>query len=507
MSTAHRDESPHEQIAAVDLGSNSFHLIVARHGGDRLHVLDRIRERVALAAGLQRDGTLDDAAGLRAIDCLQRIAERLRGIPPRNIRVVGTNTFRKIQDGGRFLGKAEAAMEHTIEVLGGAEEARLVYLGVRYEVGALDRPILAIDIGGGSTELALGEGSAPCVTESVQAGCVTWSTRFFKDGKISRKRLQSAMLAAQLELEPVMHRFIGQGDPQVIASSGTGLAIEKIGMEAGWTTGGIDQRLLDRLQAAAIDAGHADALELPGLSDARRPLLAGGLAIVLAVFDAIGTDSMRTSRSALREGVLVDMLGRIAGDDRRERSVRDLADHARVDPAQFKRVAETAERLFEAVAQDWGLKGPAREFLRWAAILHEVGLSISHTDYHRHGAYIVAHADLPGFSRTDQEMLAAMIRVHRKRISRNRLPDCEKATAVMIRDVALLLRLSVRLHRSRTGAGLNHLRFDGIVDGLRIHVEPAQADANPLTMEDLHVEAMHWKRMDRVLDIAQQSPP
>jgi exopolyphosphatase/guanosine-5'-triphosphate,3'-diphosphate pyrophosphatase len=511
VSVIHPEGKPHEQIAAVDLGSNSFHLIVAHHGDDRLRILDRIRERVALAAGLNTDGSLDDAARRRAIDCLGRIAERLRSIPATNIRVVGTNTFRKIRDGGVLLRDAEEAMGHTIEVLGGAEEARLVYLGVRHEVGSLDRPMLAVDIGGGSTELALGNGPSPSVTESVQAGCVTWSTRFFTDGKITQKRLKSAVLAAQLELEPVMHRFVEHGDVHAIASSGTALALEEIGMKAGWIQGGIDKELLDRIQAAAIEAGHADSLDLPGLSEARRPVLAGGLAVLLAVFKATGTTAMRTSRCALREGVLVDMLGRRAGDDRRDRSVLDLAEHARIDSAQSKRVADTAANLFAAVARNWELDQTAGEFLRWAAILHEVGLGISHTDYHQHGAYIVTHCDLPGFSRTDQEKLAAMIRLHRKRISRNRLPDCDEATAAMVRDTALLLRLAVRLHRSRTDSGLSQLHPEAIRNGLRLNLDHQEVQANPLTLGDLHVESRHWDRMERVLDLsvnrAQQSVP
>ncbi|MDP6479446.1 MAG: Ppx/GppA phosphatase family protein [Phycisphaerales bacterium] len=511
MSRTRREDLPHEQIAAVDLGSNSFHLIVAHHSVDRLHVLDRIRERVALAAGLGKDGTLDDSARRRAIDCLQRIAERLRSISPRNIRVVGTNTFRKIRDGGTFLREAEAAMGHPIEVLGGAEEARLVYLGVRYDVGNSGQPMLAVDIGGGSTELALGEGPSPSVTESVQAGCVTWTARYFGDGTITHKRLKAAVLAAQLELEPIMHRFAGRNNLQVIASSGTPLAIEEIGKESGWAAGGIDHALLDRLQSAVIKAGHADAIDLPGLSNSRRPVLVGGLAILRAVFEAIGTDSMRTSRCSLREGVLVDMLGRIAGDDRRERSVQDLADHIRIDHAQSERVAITANRLFAAVSQIWKLDDQAREFLRWGAILHEVGLTISHTDYHRHGAYIVGHADLPGFSRTDQEKLAAIIRLHRKRISNNRIPNHDPATRDMIRDVALLLRLSVQLHRSRTDGGLSQLHPEAIRNGLRLHLDRQEVQANPLTLGDLHVESRHWERMERVLDLsvnpAQQSVP
>lgn len=474
-------------------------MIVARHGNERLHTLDRLRERVSLASGLHADGQLDHCAAERAIDCLSRFAERLRGIPTDHVRVVGTNTLRKVHDGGEFLRIAETAIEHPIEILGGAEEARLVFLGVRYDVGQHNEPMIAVDIGGGSTELAYGAGGAPSVTESIQTGCVTWTSRFFQDGRITAKRMNAAILAAKLELEPVMYRFAHCDVSHVIASSGTALALEEIGIESGWTKRGIDRSVLEYIRAHVVDAGHADTIDLKGLSESRRPVLAGGLAILTAIFDALDPDVMRTSRCALREGVLVDMLGRIAGDDRRGRSVIDLAAHGRVDQDQAHRVRSTADTLFEVIRSDWQLDESAREFLRWAATLHEIGLGISHTDYHRHGAYIVEHANLPGFSRTDQEKLAAIIRVHRKRISDRRIPDFDKPTRNFVRDSALLLRLSVRLHRSRTDAGLSQLQFDAIESGLHIRVNEQQARLNPLTMEDLRVETEHWARMKRTL--------
>ena len=475
-------------------------MIVAHHGDDRLHILDRLRERVALASGLRSNGQLDQDAASRAIDCLRRFAERLRGIPASHIRVVGTNTFRKVNDGGQFMHEAESAIEHSIEILGGAEEARLVYLGVRYDVGELDEPMLAVDIGGGSTELAYGAGSSPSITESIQTGCVTWTSRFFQDGRITSRRMYAAILAAKLELEPVMHRFAQCDVNHVIASSGTALALEEIGIESGWTKRGIDRSVLEHIRANIVDAGHAEAIDLDGLSESRRPVVAGGVAILTAVFDAIDPRLMRTSRCALREGVLIDMLGRIAGDDRRERSVLDLAKHGRIDQAQSNRVSSTVHELFQVVCPSWKLDDSAREFLHWAATLHEIGMGISHTDYHRHGAYIVEHADLPGFSRTDQEKLAAIIRLHRKRISDRRIPDFDKATRHFVRDVALLLRLGVRLHRSRTDAGLSHVQFESTDGGLHIRIDQQQAEMNPLTMEDLRVEAEHWARMKRTLE-------
>jgi len=489
------------QIAAVDLGSNSFHMVVAHATDHRIQLIDRIRERVALASGLDSDGILDESAADRGLQCLRRFAERLRDIPSHQVRVVGTNTFRKVRDGGGFLASCNEAMGGPIEILGGAEEARLVFLGIRYDVGETELPLLAIDIGGGSTELAMGAGDAPSIAESVQVGCVALSGGFFKNGKLSRSRLKDATIAAGVELEPIAHLFAGAA-ADVVASSGTALAIEEIAEASGWRDAGIDRDVLDRLTKALLDAGHVDDIDLPGLSDGRRPVIAGGLAAMQAAFDAIGIDHLRTSRCALREGVLVDMVGRFTGNDLRDASVDALAARSHVDTAQSERVAETAAQLSAAVDGVWELGENGGRLLRWAATLHEAGLSISHTDYHRHGEYIVANTEMPGFSRTTQETLAGIIRLHRKRISWNRLTEGEDATRELVRDLSLLLRVAVHLHRSRTPGTIEDLGIAGTPAGLELTLSSDQAARHPLTMADLAGECAQWARMGRRLDIA-----
>ena len=261
-----------DQLAAVDLGSNSFHMVVAHVEEGRLRLVDRLRSRTALAAGLDRHGHLDAAARTRATECLEQFAQRLRGVPRSRIRVVGTNTFRKIRDEADFLRECESAIGRSIEILGGAEEARLVFLGVRYDIGPTDQPLLAVDIGGGSTELALGRGDSPELAESVQIGCVALTARHFKDGRITDKRIRRAMLDARLELEPVEARFANR-DVDVVASSGTALAIEAIGQAAGWWDCGVTRHGLKRMRASFVEAGHADRLKLEALSDGRRGVI------------------------------------------------------------------------------------------------------------------------------------------------------------------------------------------------------------------------------------------
>ncbi len=493
-------EAASRQIAAIDLGSNSFHMVVARADDRRIQLIDRIRERVAIAAGLDSDGVLDGEAAARGLQCLRRFAERVTDIQPDCIRVVGTNTFRKVRDGGGFLASCLDAIGHPIEILGGAEEARLVFLGVRYDVGETDLPLLAIDIGGGSTELAMGTTNTPSISESVQVGCVALSGRFFANGKLTRSRLKDATIAAGIELEPVAHLFAGAG-ADVVASSGTALAIEQIAQACGWRDAGIDRDVLDHLWKALVDAEHIDAVDLPGLSDGRRQVIAGGLAAMLAVFDALGIDHLRTSRYALREGVLVDMVGRFAGNDLRDASVSALAGRSGVDAAQARRVTETAQALCAAVDANWEIGENGVRLLAWAAALHEVGLSISHTDYHRHGAYIVANTDMPGFSRTTQETLAGVVRLHRKRISWNRIAEGADAARRLVRDLSLLLRVTVHLHRSRTSGTIANLGITGTPSGLELTLSGDQASRHPLTVADLTAERDHWQRMGRRLDV------
>lgn len=487
-------------MAAIDLGSNSFHLVVAHARDGRLELVDRLRQRVALAEGLNSEGQLDATSRTRALDCLQQFANRVRGLPADRCRIVATNTFRKIKDQGQFMRAATAALTRPIEIISGTEEANLVFLGIRYDVGATTQPLLAIDVGGGSTEIAWGRGDVPTMSESVQVGCVTLSQRHFADGKISKKRFMAATLDAAIELEPIAHRFATQAS-DVFASSGTALAIEQIGREHDWCDEGINRTVLKRLRKKLIEAGHIDSLELPGLTDSRRPVIAGGVAAMTALFDAIKLDHIRTSRGALREGVLIDMMGRFTGSDRRDQSVELLAKRCMVDAHQVDRVRNAALLLLRAVEGPWELDQRDAQMLQWAVQLHEIGLSISHTDYHRHGEYLVAHSDLPGFSRTTQETLAAIVRLHRKRISENRLPDADPHTRARIRDLALILRVAVHLHRTRTDDAISHLQALGSPQGLTLMIPSREADMHPLTMADLQREADAWTRMGRTLTL------
>ena len=404
-----------ENIAAVDLGSNSFHMLVARTKGGEPVLVDRLREMVQLASGLDARDRLSPESRDRAIECLRRFGQRLRHMAPSDVRAVGTNTLRVAVDAGEFLMDAERALGHSIETISGIEEARLIFLGVTRTLPGPQRRRLVVDIGGGSTELIAGD-EAPRDMESLYMGCITFSRAHFGDGRLTAENWQRAELAALQELEPVTERFRAFDWEEAVGASGTIRAIDGLVRTYGWSRKGITAEALGRLRDTLLKAGRIGRLKLEGLNPRRRTTIAGGTAILSALFEALRIDVMRRSEGALREGLLYDFLGRIRDEDVRARGVEALAGRAHVDRRQAARVEQTGLALLAQVAASWGLDARnARQFLSWAANLHEIGLDIAHSHYHRHGEYIVAHADLQGFSLPEQQVLATLVRSHRRR--------------------------------------------------------------------------------------------
>lgn len=482
------DSAEDAPLAAVDIGSNSFQLIVARYGEGGFQIIDRLRDPVRMAAGLTADGQLHQEVRERAINCLARFGQRLRGLPRDRIRAVATNTVRQLRAPRAFLLAAETALGVPIEVVSGREEARLIHLGVAHGLNDPRQRQLVIDVGGGSTELIIGEGFEPLETESLQMGCVATTERFFADGRITRKRWQEVQLQLPLEFAPILANYRARGWTRVIGSSGTVKSIAAIltafgGREREITRAGLDA-LLDRL----IDVGHIERARLPGLGEDRRVVFLGGLAALYACVDVLGIERLRVSDYGMREGMLWDRLGRMQHQDPRERSVKALAKRYDVDSAQARRVQSCALALFDAARERWQLDDAAREMLAHAALVHEIGLAISHTQHHKHGAYIIEHSDLPGFSRQEQEAIAALVRGHRRRVPE----DCFAAVALAdveeLRRCLALLRLAVVLHRPRTGEQLPPLRLYARGKELRMVFPRGWLSQHPLTWADLRQE-------------------
>ncbi len=478
-----------EIIAAVDLGSNSFHMIVGelRHG--QLAILDRIRETVRLAEGLSPTGDLLDDARQRAIACLSQFGERLREMHAGNVRAAGTSTIRRAREDSSFMTEAEDALGHPIEIISGIEEARLIYNGVTHSLPPADGLRLVMDIGGGSTELILGQGRQPKALESLQLGCVSMTERFFPDGKLTRQAFDKARMAARLELRPIKAFFRGAADVEAIGTSGTIRSTEVVSMSLGISDSDITPAAIEQLIDEVLKFDTVADLSLPGLSERRAQVWPGGLSILAELLGVLRIGNLKISDGALREGLLYDLLGRLQHEDARERTVQAMAGRYNVDTDQAHRVAATAAALYGQCATDWGLLGELEaRMLDWSARLHEIGLDISHDGYERHGAYIAENADMPGFPRAEQRYLAFLVGSQRHNLWKTQLKQLPKKWRVSALRVALLLRLAVLLNRSRKNDVAPALEIQTKKKSLRLSFDQAWLKANPLTVADLERE-------------------
>jgi exopolyphosphatase/guanosine-5'-triphosphate,3'-diphosphate pyrophosphatase len=481
-----------ESVAAVDLGSNSFHMVVARVVDDtHFHTLDRLRERVALAAGLDEQRRLGEKAQARAIACLERFGQRLRELPLDRVRAVGTSALRQAENAREFLPAAEAALGHPIEIIAGTEEARLIYLGVSHSVADDRGRRLVVDIGGGSTECVLGERFDPLRTDSLSMGCVVYSLRFFPDGKIRGEDFKRAEIAARLKLEPIERRYLESGWDSCVGSSGTILAVDVLLRQHGWGDAGITLTGLRQLKKLLISAGSlAKVAAIPGVQADRAPVLPGGVAILLAVFEALGLERMTATAGSMREGLLYDLLGRIRHEDVRDGTIRQFCQRYHVDMGQASRVERIALHCLEQVAAAWSIDlEHGRQVLGWAARLHEIGLSIAYAGYHRHSAYLVANSDMPGFSRADQDLLAAMLLGQRKKLTRDVFSPLPAASHESALRLCVLLRLAVRLARSRSPRPLPPFTVTARKSALELSFPADWIEGHPLTLADLAEEA------------------
>ncbi len=481
----------HAMVAAVDLGSNSFHMVVAQVVDGRPRVVDRLRERVVLAEGLDAAKRLKPEAQRRALRALRRFGQRLHDLPRGSVRAVGTNALRQARNGQAFLQRARRELGHPIEVVSGREEARLIYSGVAHDLPTQPGRRLVVDIGGGSTECILGARLQPLLADSLFMGCVTWSRRFFPRGELSARSMERAVHAAQREVQTLERSYRSLGWEHCIGSSGTILAIAGILREHGWDErGAITRRGLRKLRRAVLQARATRRLALPGLSPERADVLPGGLAILCGVFEELDIRCMTTSGGSLREGLLHDLLGRIRHHDPRERTIRELAARWHVDSGQAARVECTALEGLAQVAAAWDLQGEApRRLLGWAAQLHEIGLAISYSGHHKHGAYLLQHADLPGFTREEQQQLATLVAAHRRKLPLEALVELPGQAAQDLLALTLLLRLAVVLNRARSTHALPRLRLEARRTGLVARFPRGWLRQHDLVREDLEEEA------------------
>lgn len=495
----------YEQIAAVDLGSNSFRLQVGRVLDDQIYPLDSLKESVRLASGLTADKLLDAASQERALDALHRFGERLRGFQPEAVRVVATNALRVAKNAFTFLPKAEAALGFPIEIIGGREEARLIYIGAAHSLPLASHKRLIVDIGGGSTEFIIGKKVTPLVMESLYMGCVSYTLRFFPDGKIDKKSFRDAEVAAAREVQAIASDYQRFGWSEAFGSSGSAGAIvdllEMNNLNPGGASG-ITREGLTTLRALMIRSGSVGAMKLEGLRADRLPVLPGGCAIMCAVFSELGIEHMGYADGALRLGVLYDLLGRFHHHDMRDSTTVQFMSRYQVDKRQVERVEKTALGL---LAQLIDIDAPEHEndvrFLKWAVGLHEIGISVAHNSYHKHGAYILNFADMPGFSKKDQARLALLVLGQRGKLERlTALPQSD-ATWHLI----FCLRLAAVLHRSRDDSKLPAFSVKHTAGGYQFELPTDWLVANPLSAAVLADETIAWQRIGSGLRIKRRA--
>ncbi len=482
-----------ELLAAIDMGSNSFHLAVARLDHGEVRKVASMSEKVQLAAGLDQHNFLSESAMQRGLDCLTRFVARLDAVPPSRLRIVATNALRQAENSQVFIERAMQILPKPIEIIAGREEARLIYLGVSQTMADQGRR-LVVDIGGGSTEFIIGEAFEPIHTESLQMGCVAYTGAFFADGVITASGFERAMAAARKEVMVIASAYLETGWDNVVGSSGTIKAARQILLLQGWSD---DQERLTRrgllkLRDQLLKCEHVDQIAFEGLRDDRKAVLPAGLAILLAVFEVLNIQQMTFSDGALREGVMYDLLGRFRHEDVRDRSVQAMMARYYVDVRQSERVVQTARQLFEQVQQDLALDDEDGDLLRRAAYLHEIGLAISHGGYHRHGAYLLQHSDVPGFSQVDQARLSLLVGQHRRKLREEAQLQVMRSGGLRLQGLCLLLRLAVLLHHNRSDQHLPQvqLQMSG-ADQWRLTVA-GTATEWPLLVADLQDETQQW---------------
>ena len=488
-------------IAAIDLGSNSFHMVLAKADHGEIRILERLGDKVQLAAGVDEDRLRSEEAMQRGLDCLRRFAQLTASLPEGAVRVVGTNALREARNRSEFIHRAEEILGHPVEVISGREEARLIYLGVSHSIADTPGRRLVADIGGGSTEFIIGQRFEPLLRESLQMGCVSFTQRFFRDGKITPARYAQAYTAARLEIMGIEHALRRLGWEDTVGASGTIKAIGFAIQAAGLGAGEVNSEGMAWLKRKMFKAGEAEKLDLDGIKPDRRAIFPAGMAILEAIFDACDIQRMSHSEGALREGVLYDLLGRHQHEDVRERTLSSLMERYHVDLEQAARVESKALSALDKVAQDWGLEDDwHRELLSWAAKVHEVGLDIAHYQYHKHGAYLVEHSDLSGFSRQDQQMLALLVRGHRRNIPKDKLAEFG-AEGIKLTRLCVLLRFAILFHHIRGTQEMPNVELKASEQRLDILFPEGWLECNPLTQADFTQEAEWLKRIGIELSV------
>ena len=491
-------------LAAVDLGSNSFRLEIGRLDHGRIQRTEYLKETVRQGNGLDADRNLSPEAMQRGWDCLARFGERLAGFASAQVRAVATQTLREARNREEFLARAEKILGFPIDVISGREEARLIYQGVTELLPQSDQRRLVVDIGGRSTEMILGRGLEPLTMESYRVGSVAWSMRYFPDGQFSVRAFKTAEIAAKAVLDETVNTYRSSAWDVAYGSSGTIGAVCEILTAAGGAPDVVTREGLEWLLDRLLKAQSADRLKIEGMKEERRAVIGGGLSVLRAVFSLLGIEQMQAAQGALRHGVLYDLVESDQNlTDLRSTSVQRLAHNFNTDATQADRLSKVAQHLFvmaQAGSPDLESKRSQRK-LAWAAQLHEVGSQISHSDYHKHGAYILDNADVPGFAVHELHRLSLLVLGHRGKL---RKLEADFEDRVFVQQL-LCLRLAVILCHARRDPDLKGLQLEGAIEPGRRFVLSCRsrwAEAFPQSAYLLQMEALAWQKMPWTLALS-----
>ncbi|KLN62790.1 exopolyphosphatase [Vibrio sp. VPAP30] len=481
-------------VAAIDLGSNSFHMVVARVVEQDLQLVSRHKQRVRLAAGLDGQKNLDNASIERGLECLTMFAERLQGFEEQNVRIAATHTLRQANNSYIFLQRAREVLPFPIEIIPGIEEARLIYLGVAHTQPESDSK-LVVDIGGGSTEIVIGRGFNPELINSKQMGCVSYTKRYFANDKLSKKNFTKAVLAAEQKMESLAYRYKKKGWDIAFGSSGTIKSISEVLIGLGFEDGLITAKRLDKLISVLCEWETISDIELSGLAPERKPVFAAGVTILSAIINSLKVSEMHFSEGALREGLLFEMEDSFKRSDIRMRTTENLASKHLVDLDHAAKIKTQATDFLQQVHKNLGIKKSSELFdlLEWSALLHEVGLSISLQAFHRHSAYILRNTYMPGFNREQQRVLAMLVRFQRKALKLHEMEEFTLFKKKHIVSLIRILRLAILLNGQRNDDPLPTLTLS--IDGDKWTLtsqDESWLESNKLLDADLSSEQEYW---------------
>lgn len=495
------DFNPIRHVAAIDLGSNSFHMVIARVVDNEIHIISRHKQKVQLALGLDSYNVLSQASIERGIKCLHEFSQRLKGVTPDNVRIAATHTLRVARNQTTFLEQARVVIPYAIEIIPGEEEARLIYLGVAHTLNA-HHSNLIIDIGGGSTELVIGQNFEPQYLSSTAMGCISFTTVFFPNGKLSKNSFVSANLAARQKLESISHHFVTYGWQCVFGSSGTVKVIRNVLIEMGFKDGVITKQRLKKLVSKLCQDKLVNNISFKGITEERKRYLPAGVSILLACIEQLEIKQLHFSSAALREGLLYEMEERFKTGDVRQRTANVFLQRYCVDIEQAHRVRDQAQAIFHQTKLNVDIGEELSDVLLWAAMLHEVGLSVNYSSYHKHSQYLLQHSYMPGFNSEQQRLLATLVRNQRKALKLGELSNLHLFSDTQVLDLIRVLRLSVILSAQRKTQNLS-VEIKRVSDDhwCISRLAPHKLDHDGLLFADLETEQRYWKSVHWRLEL------